>query len=96
MEACRERRGIPQLILNLDARLRSVVNITPRPLYFPGKDFRIHWRGSWASPNAGTDVLRAEKNLPLPGYEPRTVQPVASRYTDYPGSYAVDEVSLNK
>jgi hypothetical protein len=28
-----ERRGIPPLILNLETKMRSMVNITPRPLY---------------------------------------------------------------
>jgi hypothetical protein len=54
-------RGVSQIILNLDVRLRSVVNITPRPLYFPANDFRTHWIGRWVSPNAGMDVWEQRK-----------------------------------
>ena len=32
-------------------------------------------------PRAGLD--RCSKSCPPPGFDPRTVQPVASRYTDY-------------
>jgi hypothetical protein len=28
-------------------------------------------------------VWTGAENLPLPGFDPRTIQPVASRYTDY-------------
>ena len=37
--------------------------------------------GGWVSPRAGLD--RCGKSRPQPGFNPRTVQPVASRYTDY-------------
>jgi len=33
------------------------------------------------SPRAGVD--RCGKSRPPPGFDPRTIQPVASRYTDY-------------
>ena len=39
-----------------------------------------HWTGGWVSPRAGLD--RCGKSRPPPGFDPRTVQPVASRYTD--------------
>jgi hypothetical protein len=34
---------------------------------------------------------RVRKIPPLPGFDPRTVQSVASRYTDYPGSWTRNE-----
>ena len=56
-----------------------VVNATPRPLY-PGERPGTHYIGDWVGPRAGLDGCG--KSLPLPGFDPRTVQPVASRYTD--------------
>jgi len=40
-----------------------------------------HCAGDWVGPRANLD--RCGKYRPLPGFDPRTVQPVASRYTDY-------------
>ena len=37
--------------------------------------------GGWVCPRAGMD--RCGKSRPPPGFDPRTVQPVASRYTDW-------------
>ena len=39
-----------------------------------------HCIGGWESPRAGLDGFG--KARPPPGVDPRTVQPVASRYTD--------------
>jgi hypothetical protein len=39
-----------------------------------------HCVGGWVNPRAGLD--RCGKSRPPPGFDPRTVQPVASRYTD--------------
>jgi hypothetical protein len=50
------------------------------PLYFrerPG----THCIGGWVGLRAGLD--RCGKSRLLPRFDPRTVQPVASRYTDY-------------
>ena len=55
------------------------VSTTPRPLYFrerPG----THCTGGWVGPTAGLDGF-GKSRLP-PGFDPRTVQPVAGRYTD--------------
>ena len=54
---------------------------TSRPGRFtPGKDLvNIVQEGGWAS-GAGLDG--SGKSRPPPGFDPRTVQPVASRYTD--------------
>jgi len=49
--------GVVPLILDLCIRWRSVVNFTPRPLYFRGKDTGIQWRWGWANPRAGLDAV---------------------------------------
>jgi hypothetical protein len=46
----------------------------------PGKT-RYPSTGGWVGPRAGMD--RCGKSHPPPGFDPRTVQPIASRYTDY-------------
>ena len=40
-----------------------------------------HCTGGWVGPTAGLD--RCGKSRPPPGFDPRTVQPVANRYTNY-------------
>jgi hypothetical protein len=52
----------------------------PRPLY-PQVRPGTHCTGGWVGPRAGLDVC--EKSRPPPGFDPRTVQPVVSRYTDW-------------
>jgi hypothetical protein len=47
----------------------------------PGKRPGTHCIGGWVCPRAGLDGCG--KSRPPPGFDPRTVQPVASRYTDY-------------
>ena len=64
---------------NLSARW-SVINATPRPLY-PRERNGSHCIGGWVGPSAGLDGCG--KSRPPPGFDPRTVQPVASRYTDW-------------
>jgi len=56
-----------------------VVSSTPRPIY-PRKRDSIHvvQEAGWAP---GSDWMGAD-NLANTGVQPRTVQPVASRYTD--------------
>jgi hypothetical protein len=46
----------------------------------PGKRPGTHCIGGWVGPRAGLD--RCGKFRPPPGFDPPTVQPVASRYTD--------------
>ena len=56
-----------------------VVNATPRALYpleRPGTNFI----GGWVGHRAGLD--KCGKSRPTKGFDSRTVQPVASRYTD--------------
>ena len=49
----------------------------------PGKNVGIHSIAGWMGPRAGLDGFGEEKMLlPLPGFEPRTVQPIGNRYID--------------
>ena len=53
----------------------------PRPGRFtPGERPGTHCIGGWVGPRAGLDGC-GKSRLP-PGFDARTVQPVASRYTD--------------
>jgi hypothetical protein len=57
-----------------------VVNATLRPIYSlerPG----THYIGGWVGLRAGLEMYG--KSRPPPGFDPRTVQLLASRYTDY-------------
>ena len=56
-----------------------VVNATPQPLY-PRKRPVTHYIGGWLGPRVGLDGCG--KSRPAPEFDPRTVQPVASRYTE--------------
>jgi hypothetical protein len=53
---------------------------TPAAIY-PWERPGTHYTGDWVSPRAGLEMRG--KSRPSPGFKPRTVQPVASRYTDY-------------
>jgi len=54
----------------------------PAALY-PGKKVGVHSTAGWMGPRAGLDSFREEKTLLLlPGFEPRIVQPIGSRYTE--------------
>ena len=46
----------------------------------PGRRPSTHCTGRWVGPRVGLDGCG---NLAPPGFDPRTVQPVASRYTDH-------------
>ena len=52
-------------------------NLAALPL---GKRRSTHYIGGWVSPRAGLDGCG--KSRPPPGFDPRTFQPVASRYND--------------
>ena len=57
-----------------------VVNATPRPLYSPGKDpVPIVQEAGWGP----GPVWTGAENLAPPGFDPRALQSVASRYTDW-------------
>ena len=55
------------------------VSVTPRPYFTPEKDLvPIVQEAGWAPGPVWTEA----ENLSPPGFDPRTVQPVVSRYTD--------------
>ena len=56
-----------------------VVNATPRPLY-PRESPGTRCIGGWLGLRAGLEGCG--KYRPPPRFDPRTVQPVASRYTN--------------
>jgi hypothetical protein len=77
--ASRVSRGIALPFLHRGIRRGCVVNSTPQPHFNPGKDpVPIVQEDGWAP---GCQYGRAE-NLAPPGFDPRTIQPVVSRYTD--------------
>jgi len=52
----------------------------PRLFFTPGKDpVPIVQEAGWTQGRSG----QVWKILPPPGFDPRTIQPIASRYTDY-------------
>jgi len=59
--------------------MRWVVNATPRPLW-PRERFDTHCIGGWEGPRAGLDGYGKSRHPP--GFDPRAVQPAASRCTD--------------
>jgi len=78
--AHRESRGIPLLFHDHGTRRGWGVSVTPRPLFTPGKDpVPIVQEDGWAQGRP----RQVRKISPPPGFDPRTVQPVASRYTDW-------------
>ena len=56
-----------------------VVNATPRPFYLPVTRTGTHCTGGWVGPTPG---LAGVENLSPSGFDPRAVQPLASRNTD--------------
>jgi len=51
------------------------------PAALPGERPGTHCTGGWVDPRAGLDGCG--KSRPPPAFDPRTVQPIASRYTDW-------------
>ena len=78
--AHRVGRGIAVLFHDRGTRRGWVVSSTPRPHFTPGKRPSTHFIGGWVGPRAGLD---GRKISSPPGFNPRTVQPVVSRYTDW-------------
>jgi hypothetical protein len=77
----REYRGkkvIDPLIVNVDAKRRWMVNAAPRPLY-PLEEPWVPFNRRLRDPQVCSGE---EKNPFAPGFEPWTVQPVASRCID--------------
>jgi len=66
------------LILGLGTKGRWKINFTFRPFYIPGRNLGTHWIGGWSTPELVAESFADEKHLLyLPGFDPRTVQPVA-------------------
>ena len=60
-----------------------MVMATPRPLYPPGWSRGTPLHRRMGRPRDNLDRCGVNKNLlPLPGFEPRTVKPVANCYTE--------------
>ena len=81
-QATKAQRGVEVWLysfLNLGAIWVWVVNATPRSLYPLGKTRYPLYRGL-GGPQGRSGQVR--KISPPPGFDPRIVQPVASRYTD--------------
>jgi hypothetical protein len=78
--AHRGSRGIALPFLDHGTTRGWRVSVTPRPLFTPGKDpVPIVQEAGWAP----GPVWTVAENLAKSGFDPRTVQPVASRYTNY-------------
>jgi len=70
--------------LSLTSALDGVGGQGHAPAALPRKRPGTHCTEGWVCPSAGLDGCR--KSRSPPGFHPQTVQPVASRYTDwYPG-----------
>ena len=79
MKALRESRLKLYSFFNLSARLWWMVNATPRPLY-PREREPVP-TGGRVGPRGGSGRVR--KISPPLLFDPQTVQPVATRYTDW-------------
>jgi hypothetical protein len=78
-KAQRTGRDITSAHSETGGRRRLVVSITLQTLY-PARDpVPIIQKAGWAS----APVSTARKNLPSSGFDPRTLQPVTSHYTDW-------------
>jgi len=78
--AQRVGRGISLLFHDRGTRRGWVVSSTPRPHLSPGKSRYPFYRRLGGPQDRSGQV---QKISPPPRFDPRTVQPVASRYTDY-------------
>jgi hypothetical protein len=78
--AHRESRGIALPFLDHGTRRGWGVSVTPRPIFTPGKEpVPVVQETGWAP----GPVWTGAENLAAPGFDPQTVQPLASRYTDW-------------
>ena len=73
-------RGIALLFFDHGTRRGWEVSLTPRPLFTPRERPSTHCTGGWVGPGP---VRTGAENLAPPGFDLRTVQPVASRFTDW-------------
>jgi hypothetical protein len=74
--------GIAVSFLDLGARMGWLVSTTLRSLYHRERP-DTYFTGGWVGPRAGLDVC--QKSRPPPGFDPRTVQPIASSYIELTG-----------
>ena len=82
MRTYRGSRGIAPLILH--TRWGWVVNFKSLSVLHPDNNPCTHWTRGWVGPRACLDVLEKWKvSHLLPGFESRTVQPVASSIKVY-------------
>jgi hypothetical protein len=83
VQAVRPIAGVEVLLYSFmtnGTRRRWGVSVTLRPLLFPGKTrYPLYRRLGGLQGRSG----QVRKISPPPGFDPRTVQPVASRYTDW-------------
>ena len=78
--AHRGSRGVALLFHDHGTRRCGGVSLTPQLVFTPRKDpVLIVQEAGWVPGPVWTDA----ENLAPPGLDPRTVQPVANRYTDY-------------
>jgi len=77
-------------LFNLGARWGCVVNLTSRPL---SKSTRYQLYRRLGGPQGLTGWVRTI--LPQPGFDPRTVQPVACRYSDWATGPGLNGVLVN-
>ena len=61
-------------------RLGWGVSVTPPAALYPRERPGTHCTGGWVGPRAGLE--RCGKPHPTLGFDPQTVQPIASRYTE--------------
>jgi hypothetical protein len=79
--AHRGSRGIALLFHDHGTRREWGVSVTPRPLFTPGKTrYPLYRRLGGPQDQSG----QVWKSRPPSGFNPQTIQPVASRYTNWP------------
>jgi hypothetical protein len=71
------RQWQPLVLTSYRGDSRAVFVVGPVDTALPG----THCTGGWVGPRAGLD--KCGKSRPPPGFDPRTVQPVVSRYIDW-------------
>jgi hypothetical protein len=75
-------RGIAPCILDLGTRWRWVVSFTLLPVYPQGKSYMFPLDRRLCGPQSRSGRGSKERNsLPLPGFEPPIIQPIAKGYT---------------
>ena len=68
--------------LSLTSALDGVGGQRHAPAPYPRERAGTHCIGGWVGPRTRLDGRGKSRPPPQPGFNPRTVQPVASRYTD--------------